>query len=182
MTTPTTLASVRDQVCCWFGGAYDPPSRSYRNPQVPGLGAVRRARPKAQDDADYYLGQAEAGSLCGAQMLVHVDSGVETRAAMAGAFAGLKLVNSNVVLHVFLRSHADYSEDGQDAFYDLLDALKARIRADRCMGTGGFEQGGFDVAENAAGLRWQMAPAETTSEMTSSYLSIEFTVRYYEEG
>ena len=51
------------------------------------------------------------------------------------------IVFSENLLHVFLRSNAEFSEDAQDGFYDLLDALKARIRADRGMGPGGVEQG-----------------------------------------
>jgi hypothetical protein len=81
-----------------------------------------------------------------------------------------------------MRSYAEWAEDAQDAFYDLLEALKARIRADRCMGSGGWEVGGFDVGEGAPWLRWSMAPAETSAEMTQGYLAIEFQARYYEQG
>lgn len=179
---PTTLQGVRDQICRWFGGPYDPNTRTYRTPQVEGLGVVRRARPKREDNADFYLGAPSSGAVMGSQMFVHIDSGVEERHATAGAFGGLKLLRSAVVLHVFLRSNAEWAEDAQDAFYDLLEDLKRRIRADRCMGSGGWEQGGFDAGEGTPWLRWSMAPAETSAEMTTGYLSIEFDVRYYEEG
>lgn len=179
---PTTLQGVRDGICRWFGGSYDPNTRSYRTPQVRHLGAVRRSRPKREDNAEFYLGSPSSGAIMGSQMFVHVDSGIEERAAVAGPFGGLKLLRSSVVLHVFLRSNAEWAEDAQDAFYDLLEDLKTRIREDRCMGSGGFEVGGFDMGEGAPWLRWSMAPAETSAEMTSGYLSIEFDVRYYEEG
>lgn len=179
---PTTLFGVRDGVCRWFGGAYDERTRSYRTPQVELLGVVRRARPKSEDAADYYLGAPGAGALMGSTMLVHVDSGEELRAATAGAFGGLKLLSSAVMLHVFMRSTAEYAEDAQDAFYDLLENLKRRIREDRCMGSGGWEQGGFDIGEDAPWLRWSMAPTETSAEMTSGYLVIQFQARYYEMG
>jgi hypothetical protein len=178
----TTTNGVRDGVCRWFGGPYDPNTRSYRTPQVAHLGVVRRARPKSEDKADYYLGATSSGAVMGSSMLVHVDSGVESRAAIAGAFGGMKFLQSAVMLHVFMRSDIEWAEDAQDAFYDLLDALKARIRADRCMGTGGWEQGGFDVGEGDPWLRWSMAPAETTAERTTGYLAIEFSARYYVEG
>jgi hypothetical protein len=178
----TTLRGVRDGVCRWFGGPYDPSTRSYRTPQVEHLGAVRRARPKSEDNADYYLGATGAGAIIGSSMLVHVDSGVESRAAIAGAFGGLKLLESAVMLHVFMHSNAEYAEDAQDAFYDLLEGLKARIREDRCMGTGGWEVGGFDIGEGAPWLRWSMAPAECSAERTRGYLAIEFQARYFEEG
>lgn len=179
---PTTLQGVRDGICRWFGGSYDPTTRTYRTPQVAGLGVVRRARPKREDNADYYLGAPSSGALMGSQMFVHVDSGVEQRAATAGAFGGLKLLESAVVLHVFMRSTTEWAEDAQDAFYDLLEALKTRLREDRCLGSGGFENGGFDVGEGAPWLRWSMAPAETSAEMTQGYLALEFEARYYEEG
>lgn len=178
--SPTTLQGVRDGICRWFGGPYDESTRSYRSPQVRNLGAVRRSRPKREDNAEFYL--HGPGAIMGSQMFVHVDSGVEERAAVAGAFGGLKLLRSAVVLHVFLRSTAEWAEDAQDAFYDLLEDLKRRIREDRCLGSGGWEQGGFDAGEGTPWLRWSMAPAETSAEMTTGYLSIEFDVRYYEQG
>lgn len=180
--TPTTVQGVRDGICRWFGGPYDPNTRTYRTPQVEGLGAVRRARPKREDNADFYLAAPSSGAIMGSQMFVHVDSGVEERAAIAGRH-GLKLLTSAVVLHVFLRSNAEWAEDAQDAFYDLLEALKRRVREDPCLGSGGFEVGGFDVGEGGEPwLRWSMAPAETSSEMTQGYLSLEFEARYYESG
>lgn len=180
---PTDLQRVRDGICCWFGGVYDPTTRSYNNPQVPGLGVVRRSRPKVQSDEDYYVGAPSSGSIAGATMLVHLDTWTEQRVAMAGAFGGLKLVTGSVVLHMFLQSKSPYAEDGQDAFYDLLDALGARIREDRCMGTGGFEAGGFQCGEGGApGITWQIQPAEVSAEVTSAYASCAFDVHFYKAG
>jgi hypothetical protein len=177
---------IRDGVCQWFGGPYDQEFRSYRIPQVHGLGVVRRGRPKRDDAADYYLGAPSAGAVAGAQMLVHVARGVEQRAAMAGPFGGLKLVAHSVTLHVFMRSTSEWAEDAQDAFYDLKDALIARIREDRCMGTGGFESGygeGFSVGEGGEPwLIWEMDPAETSDELTSGYLTVSFDAHQYEQG
>jgi len=182
LSKATTTTGVRDGICRWFGGPYDERTRSYRTPRVEHLGVVRRARPKSEDANEYYLGATGAGALMGSSMFVHVDSGVETRAATAGAFGGLKFVKSAVLLHVFLRSNAEWAEDAQDAFYQLKDDLISHIRSDRCLGTGGWEQGGFDVGEGDPWLRWSMAPAETSAEMTTGYLAIEFSARYYEEG
>src|SRR2546430_1949895 len=102
--TPTTLLGGRDGICRWFGGPYDPESRSYRTPQVDGLGVVRRARPKREDNADFYLGQPASGAVSGSWMWVHVDSGSVVRVATAGHFGGMREVRAAVVLHVFLRS------------------------------------------------------------------------------
>lgn len=179
---PTTLQDVRDGVCRWFGGPYDPNTRSYRSPRVENLGVVRRARPKREDDADFFLAQPAAGALMGSWMWVHIDSGTEQRAAIAGHH-GLKELTSAVTLHVFLRSYAEFAEDAQDAFYSLQEALLARVREDPALGSGGFENGGFDVGEHGSPwLRWAMAPAETSSELTTGYLFIEFQARYFKEG
>lgn len=180
---PTTIPRVRDGVACWFGGAYDPITRSYTNPQVPGLGVVRRARPKVQANTDFYIGAASSGSIIGSTMLVHLDTWTEKRIAIGGAFDGLKLISAACVLHVFLQSKAPHSEDATDAFYDLLDALADRIRADRCMGTGGFEAGGFQCGEGGAPwITWQMEPAQVSSEVTSAYASCSFTIDFYKQG
>lgn len=180
---PTTLAGVRDGICCWFGGIHDPATRSYRNPQVPGLGVVRRSRPKVLDTADYYVGQPSSGALLGSTMFVHLDSWTESRVAMAGAFGGLKLVQAAVVLHVWLRSTAPETEDAQDGFYELLEALGDRLREDRCVGTGGFEAGGFQIGEGGAPwITWQVEPAEVASELTTAYASSTFKADFYRAG
>lgn len=179
---PTTLRTVHDGVCRWFGGPYDPDSRSYRRPQLEGLGVVRRGRPKSEDDADFFLGAPASGALMGSWMWVHIDSGTEERVAVAGHH-GLKEVTSAVVLHVFLRSYAEWAEDAQDAFYDLQERILARLREDPALGSGGFEAGGFDVGEHdSRGIRWAMAPAETSDELTTGYLFIEAQARYFKEG
>jgi hypothetical protein len=180
---PTNLQRVRDGICCWFGGIYDPNTRSYNTPQVPGLGVVRRSRPKVQSNQDYYLGAPQSGSVAGATMLVHLDTWTESRVALAGAFDGLKLIQGAVVLHVWLQSKAPHSEDGLVAFYDLLEALGDRIRQDRCMGTGGFEAGGFQAGEGGAPwITWQMEPAEVSSEVTAAYASCSFNIHFYKSG
>jgi hypothetical protein len=180
---PTNLQSVRDTVCRWFGGPYDERTRSYRTPQLPNLGVVRRARPKSEDNGDFYLGATGAGAVMGSWMWVHADEWTEHREATAGPFGGLKLIRTSFVLHVFLRSTTEYAEDAQDAFYELGLAIQDRIREDRCMGTGGFEQGGFDLGEgDTPWVRLEMAPAEVSAEMTIGYLNVQFMTRHFEEG
>lgn len=178
----TTILTVRDQICTWFGGAYDAPTRSYRIPQVTNLGIVKRGRPKDENDADYFLGQPAAGAVMGSMMYVHVGAGVEKREAIAGASAGLKYLTSQVTMYCFLRSLTEWAEDAEDSFYQFLEDMKTRIRQDRAMGSGGWELGGFVAGESGAGLRWQMAPPEVVSEMTTTQLIFQFAVDYFEEG
>ena len=180
---PTDILRVRDGISCWFGGIYDPATRSYNNPQVEGLGVVRRSRGKVQSDEEFFIGATEPGPMVGSTMKVHLDTWTESRVAIAGASDGLKLVQGAVVLHVFLLSHAEFAEDAEDGFYDLLMRLSDRIRQDRCMGTGGFEAGGFQVGEGGTPwVTWQMEPPEVSHEVTSAYASCTFNVHFYLRG
>lgn len=178
-----TIIDVRDGICSWFGGSYDQPSRSYRQPTVRNLGAVRRSPPKSASDDDYYVGQTSSGAVMGSTMELHLSDGIESREAIAGAFDGVKLLRTSATLGFHLISRAEFAEDASDAFYQLLEDLKARLRVDRCMGTGGFENGGFVAGEGGQPwVRWRMDPIVTVDEITYGYLAISFDVTYYERG
>ena len=166
-----TAANVQDQICQYLGGAYDPNTHSYRTPQVSGLGAVRRAFPKREDLADFYLGQTGVASGC--VLVVWLIDGGEKRIAVAGAVDGRKQVRHMVQLHCFIRSTALYAEDAQDYAYGLLDAIRARIHADRTCGSGGFEAGAFQVGEGQDPLfNWHMEQGNTSEDVTEIYLLI----------
>jgi hypothetical protein len=173
---------VADAICQYFGGAYNATTHTYATPQitVPKLGGpiYRRGAPKRDDHAtDYGLTQPgiQAGCLC----MVIIERGEEKRIAHAGAVSGVKHITWTVRMHFFIRSESTYVEDLQDTLYDLLDAVRARIEADRTCGTGGFEAGygvGFQVAEGGAPwLQWHISPVETTpKELSKGYLLVEF--------
>jgi hypothetical protein len=118
-------------------------------------------------------------------MLVHSPSGEERRTAVAGAHGGLKLVRHEIVLHLYLYSTAEYAEDAQDAFYELLDRIRERIHADRTLGSGGFEarlDGVPDPRGLQAGegdgppLRWELEHIETAANVTRGYGLVGFDV------
>lgn len=183
LATATTTRAVIDRICCWYGGSYDPATRSYRNPQVPGLGAVRRGRPKTDVETDYYLGASADGATAGSTMLVTVDTGTEQRETFAGYGGGLKLIRAHVALHVYVRGHAAYAEDVQDWLYDLLDAVRDRAREDPTLGSGGFEAGGFDLGEGGSPwIGWTSELVQTVDEVTRGYFAVEAMARYYENG
>lgn len=176
-----TLSNQRlvvQTVAQFFGGpTYDTTTRSYRNPTVPGLGAVRRGFPKQLDNADYVLNQPP-GTATGSVMIVQAPSGQESRVAMAGATDGLKEFRTLVQLHVFILSNADYSEDMQDFAYQLRDDIVSLMHTDRTMGTGGFEAGtgiGFIVGEGGEPwIRWNSTEPEPEDNFWKMYLLIEF--------
>lgn len=178
---------VADGLCTYFGGNYDPNTRTYRTPQitVPNLDGpiLRRAGPNRDDhDTDYGLGAP--GVPVGCLIMVLLEHGTEQRVAVAGATSGLKHVTWTARMHCFLRSAAPAAEDMQDVTYDLIDAIRARIEADRTCGSGGFEAGygvGFQVAEGGdPWLTWSMSPVLTTpKQLSKQYVQVEFNVDQY---
>jgi hypothetical protein len=172
-----TAAVVLDQLCTFFGGAYDPDTRTYRDPQVAGLGAVRRAFPKRDDKIYYTLG---ATTDHGCVMVVQLRHGDERRIAVGGATSGVKQCRYLAELHCFIRSTAAYAEDAYDYACDLREAIIARVHGDRTCGSGGIEVGGFQVGEgDSPRFEWDLPPAETHAELTKLYLHIAFDVLEY---
>jgi hypothetical protein len=175
-------ATIVDQLCTFFGGAYDPGTHSYRSPQlsVPGLamGALRRARPKHLDNSDYYLGAV--GAQIGCLTYVFLTPGDETREGFGGATAGLKKVRHHASMEFLLRSESDYAEDIQDAMYALQAAVTGRIHTDRTCGSGGIEAGGFQVGEGPLpGIHWTFSDAYTVAEKTQALVKVEFSADEY---
>lgn len=165
-----SASSVLNGLCTYFGGAYDTATRSYRTPQVTGLGVVRRAFPKDDYGPDYYLGMA-TGTPSGCQLVVQLPGGAERRSAVP-MVKGWKRVEHRVELHGFLISSHQYGEDAQDDAYALRDAMFAKIHADPSCGTGGFENLGFQVGEGET-LEWDLAQAEAKAGQTKGYLFIK---------
>lgn len=170
-----TAQTVLNQFAVYFGGPYDAATRTYRTPQLPGLGVVRRAWAKDDVHADYLLNM-QAGTESGSQMVVQLSDGESMRRAL-----GVKRVHYHVELHVFIRSVAAYAEDVQDYGYALRDAIVARIEADRTCGSGGFEAGGFQVGEGEGDmwLRWEFGQSATNAQLTQAYLRIDTTAVEY---
>lgn len=171
-----SASTVLNGLCVFFGGAFDQPTRTYRTPQVTGLGVVRRAFAKRDDRADYYLGMP-VGALTGSQLVVQLPGGAERRTAMP-AVKGWKRVEHKVEMHFFLVSTQPYGEDAQDEFYALRDAVIARIHTDPTCGTGGFEALGFQIGEGLD-IEWDLAQAESRAEQSKGYLLIKCTAVEY---
>lgn len=176
-----TLPLILDNACRYFGGDYDAGARAYLTPQIAGLGAVRRARGKVSSKDEHHLAAGMGTTVHGSVMLVHLQAGEEKRIALAGASAGIKQQSIQLNLHVFLHSSAEYAEDAQDAFVALLEGLLTHIRADRTLGTGGFEAGpgGFQVGEGTGSITWEMDPVETSARITRGYLIVALDATAY---
>ena len=167
-----SVRSVRDGICRYFGGPYDPPTRTYPSPQIPNLSTVRRAFPKREDEAEFSNNQ-EPGSGLGCVMVVWVLDGDERRIAVAGPVDGRKQVTHAIQFHCFVRCRTPYAEDGQDYVDDLLDQVRDHIHADRTCGSGGFEVGGFQVGEGESPkFSWHLEQGNTSEDVTDFYLLI----------
>lgn len=168
-----SASSVLDGLCRYFGGqAYDLQTRSYRSPQVAGLGAVRRSFVKKADAADFYLDMA-TGTATGSQLIVQLPHATEKRIASPSVL-GWKEVRHTVELHFFFVSTHRYAEDASDDFYALRDAVVAHIHADPTCGSGGFEVGGFQVGEGAP-IETDLAQGDARAQQIEAYLLVKST-------
>lgn len=121
---------------------------------VAGLNTVYAGLPRVIP-ASAFFPPAASGQLAGAVCCVHLPTDGETRAALGGATGGWKQIDYTVELQLFFRRLApadlnagngatgDAGIVATEQFDALVDALKARIRADR----------------TAAGAVWQWGEA-----------------------
>lgn len=183
----TTAASVLDQICQFFGGAYDSATRTYRSPTVAGISVVRRSWAKEEDYADFFFGQPQ-GTQTGCQMVVQISGGRDHRETLP-AITGRRKVHYGIDLHCFVWSSAAFAEDAQDFTYALRDAIFAKIRTDPTLGSGGIENPnglGFQVGEGSEDgggeITWDFQQPATTDEITKPYLLISFEAHAYDVG
>ncbi|MER8030740.1 hypothetical protein ABTZ78_17475 [Streptomyces bauhiniae] len=166
------IQDVLDGICRYFGGAYDPDTRTYRSSPVTGVGVVRRAWPTDDAHQDYFLGLGD-GARTGCQVVVWIPRQHEVRRAVGGEHSGLKQIVYEVVLHCYLRSRTPYAEDAQDDAYALRDALVAWMRRERTLGGACF-QAGEHVTEGGDGIDIEYSQPATKSGLTKSYFQMRF--------
>lgn len=118
-------ATVRAGVASWLTG------------RVPGINTVYRSFPRVIPAPSFVAGQT--GARYGAVASVHILSDAEARIALGGANAGWKRLDYQIEIQLFFRwtgpaVTGDGGLEASDAFDTIVDALKARIRADRTAG------------------------------------------------
>lgn len=179
MTSTTTVA---DQICQFFGGTYDSALHFYHPPTVAGLSTVRRAWPKQDDGSEYFYGQP-LGTATGTVMVVWISGGHDHRVALP-AIQGRRKTHYSVDLNCYILSTAAFAEDCQEFGYALRDALFTKIRTDPTLGTGGIENGAFQVGEGSEDgggeIAWTYEQGETVDEVTKAYLQVSFEAHAYE--
>lgn len=167
-----SISSVLDGICRYFGGPYDPTTRTYRSSPLQGVGVVRRAWTKDDRLADYFNGQ-DSGARTGCQIVVWIPRSTEARFAVGGATGGHKNVVYEVQLCCYVRSRTPYAEDAQDDVYALRDALVEHLRAERTLGGAVFEAGEHVDGGNGS-IDFDYGQPETKAELTKSFLLMTF--------
>lgn len=99
-------------------------------PTVSGLNKVFPAAPKRIEGTAFRDGQP-AGTESGAVGIVNLVSEWEERIAIGGEHSGKKWVHYTVELQIFLHSIRRLSEEAMQDFDEVIDGVKAALRADR---------------------------------------------------
>lgn len=134
-------ASVRTAIAAWFAP-----------PNVTMLNTVYASRPKNLPATDFKLA-LNNGS--GAVMVIHLPDDSEVRTAVGGATSGEKFNTHHVALEVMFQSVKVDGVAAQEDHDTLMDAIIARIRQDRTLGTGGTPI--WQAGEGTAGIKVQLA-------------------------
>lgn len=165
--------SVLDGICRYFGGPYDPTTRTYRSSPVAGVGVVRRAWAAADNHEDFFHGM-DAGARTGCQIVVWIPRRSEQRFTVAGEHGGMKNVRYDIELACYIRSRTPLAEDAQDDVYALQDALVEWMRADRTLGGACFEAG--ETVDGGLGsIDFEYGQPETKAGLTKSFFLMSFT-------
>ena len=168
MPTTSTLTSVTNQIATYFAGPYDSARRLYWSgvagtQLVAGLYSIKTARPANFDAKLWDLGAATPPAISALAILdVGADDDMEQRVALP-AVNGVKKVTHDVMLTVMFRGSTPYAEDVTLAIRAMRDALATRLRADITCGSGGFEVGGFQLAETSPWLRFRYGGVSSIS-------------------
>ncbi|MGW5123309.1 hypothetical protein ACWEQ7_04440 [Streptomyces sp. NPDC004069] len=169
-----SVQTALDGICRYFGGAYDPGTRTYRSSPLTqyGVGVVRRAWATADVHQDYFLGQ-DPGARTGCQIVVFIPRHHEARIALGGEHSGMKQITYEVQVLCYIRSRTEFAEDAQDDVHALRDALVEHMRLDRTLG-GAVFQAGEHVDGGLDGIDFRYGQPETKAGLTKSFLEVTF--------
>lgn len=145
---------------------------AYLNPAVAGIPYLSNVYPhpaKFTPEGDFFQGQ-DPGHSNGAVMFIYIGRQEERRVALGGPHDGRKAIEYEIMLDCFIRSTSSKSEDCGVASDEFLDALVARIRADRNAGNPavvfqwgeGQFPGGVDIEVQALYPKDLRGSAQTT--------------------
>ena len=176
-------AAVRQGIAAYFGGStYDSVYRIWRPTPLAasGLAGVRQFFPKRMSDDDYTYGYNPPRAM-GAVMVVHIPYETEKRVAIGGSSGGvaggiLRLTYS-AELHLYHMGQTQHAEDSEADFDALVEAVVARIQADRTLGGIVLQAG-----EGETGITKATSEPFVKGEKTESYGVIRFDADVYPSG
>lgn len=151
---------VRNAVANWVVAA-----------NIPHLNQIFTSHPKRINfQANSYAGEVTRGA-----GLVFISGESESRIAIGGAYDGWKRIDYTVQFQVFTHSVAANSQDAMDDFDNIIDAIKAQLRA-----------GGHRLDNADGDIIWQAAepnidvtygePATNDGGATEIWAAITFMV------
>lgn len=149
------------------------------NSSIPYLSHVYDHPAKFTPEGDFYDGQ-DPGHQTGAVIFLYIARQSEHRAALGGPHNGRKVVEYELLLDCFIRSTSPKAEDAGAAADEFIDALVARIRADRNAGDPtvvfqwgeGTDPGGPDIEIEALYPR----TVRGSQQLTQTYANLRTTV------
>ena len=162
-------ATVRAAIAAWLAP-----------PAVAGINTVYSDLPALIPGEAFFAGSVGATSGCVAAL--HIAGENESRKALGGATSGKKRVDYRLEVRLFYRSIVVPAAGGDAGliagaeFDAIVEALKARIRADRTAGSAAVWQWGEtdlsvdsgELTQSAAGLElWAAVYTEVTEWITS---------------
>jgi hypothetical protein len=168
-------------MCRYFGGDYDPVTRTYRSSPVTGVGVVRRAWPADPRQEDYFLGM-DPGARTGSVIVIWIPRQHEYRRAIGGEHSGVKQIVYDTLLNVYLRSRTAYAEDAQDDAYALRDALVAHMRKDRTLGESVFQAGEHVSESGGDGIDFEYSQPSTKAGLTKGFFTMRFAAVEFTEA
>jgi hypothetical protein len=138
---------------------------------IPHLNQVLVAHPKRIN----FQENSDAGEMTRAAGIVFIQGEQESRIAVGGASDGWKRVDYDVVFQIYTHSVEPDSQNSMAAFDDIVDAVKAQLRA-----------GGHRLGETDGDVIWQAAepsisvdygePKTNNGGATEIWAGINFTV------
>ena len=160
MATRSSRAIVRAKVQEWIASA-----------QILQLNQVLTSFPKRINfQVDSFPGQKSR-----AAAVVFIENESESRIAIGGAYSGWKRVDFGVALQIFHHSMQRDAQEAMDDFDQVIDDVKARLRA-----------GGHTLGEENLDVIWQAAepnidvqygePLTNEGGATETWAAIRFTV------
>lgn len=177
-----TRQDIRTGIAAYFGGSAVSAGGWYQpTPLVAlGLAGVKPYWKERFEDHEYFTGLADART--GAILCVHLEDDTEKRLAIGGILDA----PFNVTLYLWLLSRGAPVEAAQAACDDLLDALKAMLRADPTLGMGVNSSAPVRVTqagEGEAGIRISSPPPYGEPPKTTRQNAvISFTANTYPAG